>query len=78
MFVKQIENFNRYPNLLIAKHIDEASTTHIQHVNEHIKKLENIRQAEEKAEQDKQQAKIQRKLERERKRELERIELLRK
>jgi hypothetical protein len=29
MFVKQIENFNRYPNALIAKHIDEASTTHI-------------------------------------------------
>ena len=36
LFVKQIENLNRYPNTLIAKHIDDASVTHILKVNEHI------------------------------------------
>ena len=29
IFVKQMENMNRYPNTVIAKYIDEASVTHI-------------------------------------------------
>lgn len=39
VFVKQIENFDRYPNSLIAKHIDDASVTHIQCVNQYIQKI---------------------------------------
>ena len=39
VFVKQIENFDRYPNTFLAKHIDEASVTHIQHVNDHIQRI---------------------------------------
>ena len=35
-FVKQIENLNRYPDILIAKNIDDASVNHLLKVNEHI------------------------------------------
>jgi hypothetical protein len=57
-FVKQIENLQRYPTTVIAKHIDETSVTHVQCVNEHIKKLENIRQAKVQAEEDRLAAKL--------------------
>lgn len=71
IFVKQMENINRYPNTVIAKYIDEASVTHIQHVNEHIKKRENIRQASVKAEEDRLAAKLQRQRDRATKKKLE-------
>lgn len=59
-FVKQIETMHKYPSSVIARHIDEASVNHIQCVNEHIKKLENIRQAKVQAEEDRLAAKLQR------------------
>jgi len=55
-----MENMNRYPNTVIAKYIDETSLKHIEHVNEHIKKQENIRQASVQAEEDRLAAKLQR------------------
>lgn len=70
-FVKQIENLQRYPSTVIAKHIDETSVTHIQCVNEHIKKLENIRQAKVQAEEDRLAAKLQRQRDRATKKKLE-------
>lgn len=70
-FVKQIENLQRYPNTVIAKHIDDTSVTHIQCVNEHIKKLENIRQAKVQAEEDRLAAKLQRQRDRATKKKLE-------
>lgn len=52
-FVNQFDNLERYPNTMIAAHIDEASRIHMQKVNERIQKLEAIKQAKIQAEEDK-------------------------
>jgi hypothetical protein len=61
---------------LIARHIDNASIQHVEKVNEHIQKLENIKQAEHEAHEAKIGAKLKRQREREAKRKREEIERL--
>lgn len=59
-FVRQFNSLDKYPSTLIARHIDEASQTHIQKVNERTQHLESIRQAKLQAEEDKLEAKLNR------------------
>lgn len=41
--MKHIENLEKYPTTVIARHIDDTSVAHMQHVNDRIQHLENIR-----------------------------------
>lgn len=43
-FVKEIENLERYPSTVVARHIDEVGVLHMQKVNERIQHHEQKRQ----------------------------------
>lgn len=63
-FVKEIENLERYPSLVIARHIDEVGVLHMQKVNERIQHHEQKRQDQVRQEEEKLAAKTERQLER--------------
>ena len=52
-FVKEIENLDRYPSTVVARHIDETAVLHMQKVNERIQKLELQRQDQVRMEEEK-------------------------
>jgi len=59
-FLNQLDNLERYPTPVIAKHLDDTAVTHMQTVNEHIQKQEMIKQQKARIEEEKQAAKLKR------------------